>query len=39
VDNVNVKEIYAKTGIISANFPEVFSLSVKVHDLIKLYAI
>ena len=39
VDNVNVKEIYAKTGIISVNFPEVLSLlSVKVHDLIKLYA-
>jgi len=39
VDGVNVEEIYAKTGIISVNFPEVFSLlPVKVNDLIELYA-
>jgi ABC-2 type transport system ATP-binding protein len=39
VDDVNVEEIYAKTGVIMANFPEVLSLlSIKVSDLIRLYA-
>lgn len=39
IDNLNVEEIYAKTGILAVNFPEVLSLlSVKVHDLIELYA-
>ncbi|MCD6446269.1 ATP-binding cassette domain-containing protein [Candidatus Bathyarchaeota archaeon] len=39
IDNVNVEEIYAKTGILSVNFPEVLSLlSVKVYELIELYA-
>jgi len=39
IDNLDVKEIYAKTGILAVNFPEVLSLlSVKVYDLIKLYA-
>jgi len=39
IDNLDVKEIYAKTRILAVNFPEVLSLlSVKVYDLIKLYA-
>lgn len=39
IDNIDVKKIYAKTGILAVNFTEVLSLlSVKVYDLIKLYA-
>jgi|YelNatPaOPRAMG01_1025707.scaffolds.fasta_scaffold15664_6 ABC-type multidrug transport system ATPase subunit len=39
VDGVDVEEIYAKTGVVMANFPEVLSLlSIKVLDLIALYA-
>lgn len=38
IDNLNVEEIYAKTGILAVNFPEALSLlSVKVNDLIELY--
>ncbi|WP_158308266.1 ATP-binding cassette domain-containing protein [Fervidicoccus fontis] len=39
VDGVDVENIYAKTGVIAANFPEVLSLlSIRVVDLIDLHA-
>jgi len=39
VDGLDVERIYAKTGLIMVNFPEVLSLlPVKIHDLISLYA-
>jgi len=39
VDGVNMEEIYAKTGVIMANFPEILSLlSIRVSDIIRLYA-
>ncbi|MGC8678441.1 MAG: ATP-binding cassette domain-containing protein [Fervidicoccaceae archaeon] len=39
VDGVDVEDIYAKTGVIAANFPEVLSLlSIRVVDLIDLHA-
>jgi len=39
IDDLDVEEIYAKTGVLAVNFPEVLSLlSIKVHDLIELYA-
>ena len=39
IDGRNVEDIYAEPGILSVNFPEVYSLlSVRVRDLITLYA-
>ncbi|MGB9854719.1 MAG: ATP-binding cassette domain-containing protein [Candidatus Bathyarchaeales archaeon] len=39
VDGVSVEGIYAKTGVVMVNFPEVLSLlSIRVSDLIRLYA-